>query len=75
MRTTRALVAVLGLRRATTHRVLGKAVRRWSGMWTLLMVLNIVRIMRRRQRRVIIRRVLREGEVLVISNSVTRDDR
>lgn len=72
MSTIKALVAAFGLRGATKNRVLRKAAKRWSGFWTLLLVLDIIRFVRRRDRQVIARRVLKDGEVLVISSTVSR---
>jgi hypothetical protein len=71
--TIKALVAALGLRSAAKNRVLGKAAQRWSGIWMLLLILDVMRFFRRRRSQVIARRVLKDGEVLVISSSVNRE--
>lgn len=69
----KALVAALGSRSTSRSRVIGRAARRWSFIWILLLLLDIFRFLRRRQSRVIARRVLKDDEVLVISNSSTRE--
>ncbi|MHB1090138.1 MAG: hypothetical protein ACYC06_04235 [Ilumatobacteraceae bacterium] len=69
----KALVAAFGLRSTAKKRLVGKAAQRWSGVWALLLVLDIIRLVRRRRRRVIARRILKDGEVLVISNSSNRE--
>lgn len=73
MPTLKALVAVLGLRGRAKNRALNKIIKRWSGIWVLLLTLDLIRFMRRRQSRVIERRILKDGEVLVISSSVNRE--
>lgn len=73
MRIIKALAAVFGLRNTAKNRFLGKAARRWSGLWMLLLVLDIIRSVRRHQRRVIARRVLKDDEILVISSSNDRE--
>lgn len=69
----KALIAVFGLRSASKGRLLGKVAQRWSGIWILLLVLDVMRIVRRHRSQVIARRVLKDGEVLVISNSVNSE--
>lgn len=69
----KALVAALGLRNSTKNRLVTRAMRRWSGVWVLILVFDIIRIVHRRQHRVIARRKLRDGEVLIISSSVSRE--
>jgi|GEM_PF-3730242 len=54
-------------------RHLRKSVKRWGGLWTFLLLVDIVRFMRRRRRRVTNRKVLKEGEVLIISSTVSPD--
>jgi hypothetical protein len=71
--TIKTLVAALGLRSAAKNRVLGKAAQRWSGIWILLLVLDVMRFVRRRRSPVVARRVLKDGEVLVISSVVNRE--
>lgn len=73
MPTIKALVAAFGLCGTAKNRIVGKAVQRWSGIWALLLILDVIRFMRRRQSRVIARRVLKDGEVLVISSSANRE--
>lgn len=73
MPTIKTLVAALGLRSAAKNRVLGKAAQRWSGIWILLLVLDVMRFVRRRRSPVVARRVLKDGEVLVISSVVNRE--
>lgn len=70
----KALVAALGLRNSTKNRLVTRAMRRWSGVWVLILVFDIIRIVRRRQHRVIARRKLQDGEILIISSSVNRED-
>ena len=48
--------------------------QRWGGIWVLILMFDIIRVVRRRQRRVIARGKLRDGEVLIISNSVNRGE-
>lgn len=75
MSTIKSLVAALGLRSAARNRVVDRVAQRWGGIWTLLLVFNFIRFLRRRRQRVIARRVIKDGEVLVISSSVNREHR
>ena len=76
MTAIKAIVTALGRRRLIKNRLFGKmfgkSVRRWSGIWVLLLVFDVVRLVRRRRQRVIARRVLKDGDVLVISSTADR---
>lgn len=69
----RALVAAFGLRSTAKNQLMAKVLRPWGGLWTLLFVYKLIRIVRHRQQRVIVRKIINEGDVLVISNSVSRE--
>lgn len=66
----KALVAAFGLGESARKKALRKTAKRWSGLWTMFLVLDIIRYFRRRKRKIIARRVLKDGDVLVISNTV-----
>lgn len=68
----KALLGALGLRNAARNRVLGRVAQRSSGVWIALLAFNLIRFVRQRQRRVIARRVIKDGEVLIISSSINR---
>jgi len=68
----KALVAALGIGSSAKKRVLRKSAKRWSGLWTLFVVIDIIRFFHRRNRKVIARRVLKDGDVLVVSSTVDR---
>lgn len=72
MPTLRALVAGVGLGSSAKRRIYRKTATRWSGWWALLLLLDIIRFVRRRDRKVIARRRLRDGDVLVISSTTNR---
>ena len=74
MQIFKALLAALGLRSSTKNRLVSRAMQRWGGIWVLILMFDIIRVVRRRQRRVIARGKLRDGEVLIISNSVNRGE-
>lgn len=65
----KALVAAIGIGNSTKRNALRKSAKRWSGLWTLLLVFDIIRYLRRRGRKVVARRVLRDGDVLVVSST------
>lgn len=54
-------------------RYLRKSVKQWSGLWTFLLLVDVIRFIRRRQRRVTTRKVLKDGDVLIISSTVSPD--
>lgn len=68
----KALLGALGLRNAARNRFLGRVAQRSSGVWIALLAFKLIRFVRQRQRRVIARRVIKDGEVLIISSSVNR---
>ncbi|MEO5973749.1 MAG: hypothetical protein ABIQ38_00895 [Ilumatobacteraceae bacterium] len=72
MPSLKALVAALGIGASAKKRVLRKTVKRWGGLWTLFVVFDIIRYLHRRDRKVIARRVIRDGEVLVVTSTVDR---
>lgn len=66
----KALVAAIGIGKSTGRNAFRKSAKRWSGLWTLLLVFDIIRFVRRRRRKVVARRVLRDGDVLIVSSTV-----
>jgi len=77
MTAIKTIVTALGRRRLVKNRLFrkmfGKTVQRWSGIWMLLLVFDIMRFVRRRRQHVIARKVLKDGEVLVISSAFNRE--
>lgn len=72
MPSLQAVVKAIGIGESARKRVLRKKAKRWGGLWTLLLVLDIIRYVRRRERKIVARKVLRDGDVLVISSTVDR---
>lgn len=68
----KALVAAFGIGKLTRKKALRKNAKRWSGPWTLLVLLDIIRYLRRRKRKIVAKRIIKDGDVFVISSTVNR---